>query len=403
MIRETRLIPNLADAITPDFVHMLTQVRRHIHEHPELSFQEFETSAYIREQLEQLGIPYRVVATTGIVATIGSGEKCVALRADIDALPITEETGLPFASARGGVMHACGHDMHTTMLLGAAHLLKAHEPHLGGTVLLLFQPGEEKTPGGASIMIREGALANPVPQMMFGQHVDPDATVGQISFVSGPMMASADELSWTIRGHGAHAAQPHKGRDPLFAAAGLVHHLQGVFNRRRDPLKPSVLTVTSIHGGSAFNVIPETVQMMGTLRSFDQAWREEAWELLEQQTREYCALHGCEGMLEIGKGYPSLVNDADAIAFARAVAEQQFGAANVLDFERKMWAEDFAYYAQQVPSCFWMLGARPKGLDSMPGLHHPQFTPDEQTLVIGARMMAAVAIKFLLPTNQSDG
>ncbi len=395
MIREHRTSLTVSDAITPDFVHVLTQTRRHLHQHPELSFQEFETSAFIQEHLRALDISHRVVATTGVVATIGNGNRCVALRADMDALPIVEETELSFASCRTGVMHACGHDFHTTMLLGAARILKEREAELGGTVLLLFQPGEETNPGGASVMIREGALADPVPQIIFGQHVDPDAPVGTISFRSGPMMASADELSWSIRGRGAHAAQPHKAHDPLFAAAGLVQHLQGQFSRLRDPLVQSVLTITSIHGGSAFNVIPETVEMKGTLRSFNQQWRERAWEMLEEQTQDYCALHGCEGRLQIGKGYPSLVNNVQATEFARSIAEQQVGVANVQDFEPKMWAEDFAYYAQQVPACFWMLGVRPPHVDSMPGLHHPQFTPDEGAMVVGAKMLASVAIGYL--------
>ncbi len=395
MILSKQQYGTFAEAITPDVEFELTQTRRHIHQHPELSFQEYKTSAFIKDRLTQLGIPFRSVANTGVIATIGSGTPCVGLRADIDALPIRETTSLAFASTTDGVMHACGHDMHTTMLLGAARLLKENEGRLNGTVVLVFQPGEEKNPGGASLILEEGALDNPRPDVMFGQHVDPDATVGSLSFVSGPMMASADELTWTIRGIGAHAAQPHKGRDPLFAASGLVHHLQGVMSRMRNPLEPSVLTVTSIHGGSAFNVIPDEVQMLGTLRSFDQAWREKAWDILTQQTSEYCSLHGCSGQLDIGKGYPSLSNDDQTTAFARAIATEIVGPNRVLTFEPKMWAEDFAYYAQQIPSCFWMLGVRPPNLATMPGLHHPEFSPDESALVIGTRMLATVAMAYL--------
>jgi len=373
----------------------MIEMRRHIHRHPELSFQEFETCSYICEQLKALQIPYSVVATTGVVAHIGSGDKCVALRADIDALPIEEETGLEYASKHPGVMHACGHDTHTTMLLAAAQLLKARESELKGTVKLLFQPGEEKTPGGASMMIAEGALANPTPSVIFGQHINPDAPCGELSFVAGPMMASADELYWTIKGSGAHAAQPHKGRDPILCATGLVQHLQSLVTKRRNPLDPGVLTITSIHGGSATNIIPDVVEMKGTLRAFSEQWRFEAWEYLEEQTREYCRLHGCEGVITILKGYPPLVNDADAVAFARDIATSVVGDENVSTFEPKMWAEDFAFYSQHMRSCFWMLGGRPPAVTSMPGLHNPRFAPDEEAMITGAAMLASVALREL--------
>jgi len=373
----------------------MQRTRRHLHRFPELSFQEFETSRFIQQRLSELGIPFRVVATTGVVAHLGRGERCVALRADIDALPITEETGLPYASEHPGVMHACGHDTHTTMLLAAAEILKTQEDDLGGVVKLLFQPGEEKTPGGASLMIAEGALTDPVPEMIFGQHINPDAPEGEIAFVSGPMMAAADELYWTIRGYGAHAAQPHLGKDPILAAAGLIQHLQTLITKQRNPLHAGVLTVTAIHGGHATNVIPEIVEMKGTLRAFDQAWREHAWAYLEEQTAAYCALHGCEGRLEISKGYPPLVNHQEATAFARTTAEALLGADRVTEFEPKMWAEDFAYYSQQMPACFWMLGGRPSSQTSMPGLHHPRFAPDERAMISGAALLAEVAIRAL--------
>jgi amidohydrolase len=373
----------------------MVEIRRHLHRNPELSFREFETSAYISERLRDLGIEHRQIATTGIVAHIGSGERCVALRADIDALPMDEETGLPYASERPGVMHACGHDTHTTMLLAAARVLKEREADLGGVVKLLFQPGEEKSPGGASIMIAEGALDAPSPQMIFGQHINPDAPVGEVSFVAGPMMASADELYWTIRGFGAHAAQPHKGRDPILAATGLVHHLQSLVTKRRNPLHPGVLTITAIHGGTATNIIPDVVEMKGTLRSFDPQWRTEAWEYLNEQTSAYCALHGCEGSLEIVKGYPPVINDAEAVRFARSVAERVLDATRVTDFEPKMWAEDFSFYGERVPACFWMLGGRPPALEVMPGLHNPKFAPDEEAMITGAALMAESAVQFL--------
>lgn len=373
----------------------MVETRRHLHRHPELSFHEFETADYIARTLSELGIEHRRIATTGIIAHIGSGPRTVALRADIDALPIDEQTGLEYASTRPGIMHACGHDTHTTMLLAAARVLKTRESELGGVVKLLFQPGEEKTPGGASIMISQGALIDPAPEVIFGQHIDPDAPCGAVSFVGGPMLASADELYWTIRGFGAHAAQPHKGRDPIMAATGLVHHLQSLITKNRNPLDPGVLTITSIHGGSATNIIPDVVEMKGTLRAFNAEWRSAAWEFLAEQTRAYCMLHGCEGELEISKGYPPLVNDNKAVAFARSVAESVVGPENVHDFEPKMWAEDFSYYSQAMPACFWMLGGRPVDVDAMPGLHNPQFAPQEEAMKVGAALLAESAIQYL--------
>ncbi|MBU3698539.1 MAG: amidohydrolase [Candidatus Kapabacteria bacterium] len=371
----------------------MVETRRHLHRHPEISFHEFETADYISAKLTELGIEHKRVATTGIVAHVGTGSPCVALRADIDALPMEEETGLEYASTRAGVMHACGHDMHTTMLLAAARLLKEQEHSLSGTVKLLFQPGEEKSPGGASMMIAEGALQNPTPSMVFGQHVYPDAPVGELGFVAGPMMAAADELYWTITGFGAHAAQPHQGRDPIMAASGLIHHLQTLITKRRNPLDAGVITVTSIHGGTATNIIPDVVEMKGTLRSFDQQWREQAWSFIEEQSKAYCALHGCVAEVTIVKGYPPLVNDENAVAFARNVAAKY--SMTAADFEPKMWAEDFAFYTQVAPSCFWTLGARPAELDHMPGLHNPRFAPDEEAMITGATMMVRVALEAL--------
>ena len=371
----------------------MVEIRRHLHRNPEVSFHEFETADFISRTLTELGIEHKRVATTGIVAHIGSGERCVALRADIDALPMMEETGLDYASLRSGVMHACGHDMHTTMLLAAARVLHEHQSVLSGTVKLLFQPGEEKSPGGASMMIAEGALLNPTPSMVFGQHVYPDAPVGELGFVAGPMMAAADELYWTITGFGAHAAQPHQGRDPIMAASGLIHHLQTLITKHRNPLDAGVITVTSIHGGTATNIIPDTVEMKGTLRSFNQSWREQAWTFIEEQSRAYAALHGCSADVSIVKGYPPLVNDEAAVTFARNVAVKHGMSAT--DFEPKMWAEDFAFYTEVAPSCFWTLGARPRDQSHMPGLHNPRFAPDEEAMITGASMMVHVALDAL--------
>jgi len=373
----------------------MQETRRHIHSNPELSFMEFETSAYIQERLASLDIPFRVVATTGVVATIGSGDRCVALRADIDALPMQEETGLPYASTRPGVMHACGHDTHTTMLLTAAQVLKEREASLQGVVKLLFQPGEEKTPGGASLMIADGALESPRPEIIFGQHINPDAPAGEFSFVAGAMMASADELYFTVRGMAAHAAQPHKGKDPILAAAGLISHLQTLITKNRNPLDPGVITITSIHGGTATNIIPDTVELQGTLRAFDQVWRESAWKFIKEQSVAYCALHGCTCEVTILKGYPPLMNNEEATNFARSVASSIAENVVVSDFEPKMWAEDFSFYSQMMPAAFWMLGGRPSSVPSMPGLHNPKFAPEEESMINGAAMLAQTAVEYL--------
>lgn len=372
--------------------------RRHLHQYPELSFEEFETSTFIKQRLDNLGIAWKSMATTGVVATIGFGDRCVALRADIDALPMTEETDLPYASKRDGVMHACGHDMHTSMLLEAAAILKRHESSLGGIVKLLFQPGEEKTPGGATMLIAEGALDHPSPEMVFGQHVNPDATTGTVSFVAGPMLASADEIMFIITGAGAHAAQPHKGHNPILAATAVINHIQAFLSQSRNPLQPGLIAITSIHGGTATNIIPESVELKGTLRSFDQHWREQAWNFIEQTIPHLCSLHGCSCSVVLGKGYPPLVNSPEAVSFARGVAQQL--ATSVDEFEPKMWAEDFAYYAQQVPSCFWMLGVRPEGIPSIPGLHNVRFTPDERAMTLGAELLASVAMQYF--SSQPD-
>jgi amidohydrolase len=369
--------------------------RRHLHRNPELSFQEYETCAYISKRLKSMNIEHSIIAQTGIVAHIGKGDRCIALRADIDALPIEEDTNLEFASCKPGIMHACGHDAHTAMLLGAASILKEQESSLNGVVKLIFQPGEEKVPGGASIMVAEGVLENPKPEAIFGQHVYPDAPCGEIQISIGPTMASADELYITIHGKGAHAAQPHQGIDPILIASELILHLQSLVTKMRNPLLPGLLGITSIHGGSATNIIPDSVELKGTLRSFDPEWRELAICKIQEHTEQLCALHGAHCEVTILRGYPAVNNHEGAARFAIKTAQSLIGDAQVTDFEPKMWGEDFAFYGQHIPAAFWMLGVRPHHQMSMPGLHNAQFTPDEQALPIGAAMMAKSAIEWL--------
>ncbi|MBI3258879.1 MAG: amidohydrolase [Ignavibacteriae bacterium] len=373
--------------------------RRHLHRNPELSFYEYNTSAYIQNKLSEMGITSTVMATTGVIAEIGHGERCVALRADIDALPIEEETGLEFASLNKGVMHACGHDAHTSMLLGAAKILKNHEHELSGIVKLIFQPGEEKVPGGASILIKEGVLTNPAPEVIFGQHVFPGNPVGESSFVAGSMMASADELYWTIRGKGCHAAQPHQGIDPILVAAELIMHLQSIITKIRNPLAPGVLAITSIHGGTVTNIVPDTVELKGTLRSFDNEWRYLALAEIKKRSEMIAEMHGAICEFNPLIGYPPLVNNQVAVNFARKTAESIFGEETVSDFEPKMWGEDFSFYAQEIPACFWVMGVRPLELDEMPGLHNAHFTPDEDALASGTALLVSVATEWLKNPN----
>ncbi len=373
----------------------LQNYRRTIHKNPELSFREFETSKFIQAKLDELGISYEILAETGIVAMIGKGDKCVALRADIDALPVVEETGYDFASSNNGIMHACGHDMHTTMLLGAAEILNSHEGELHGCVKLIFQPGEEKLPGGASVMIKEGVLKNPKPLAIFGQHVFPEAETGTISIGPGFIMASADEIYWTLKGKGSHAAQPQIGNDPILAAAHLIQYYQSIMVKRRDPLMPGVLSVTSVNGGSATNIFPDEVEMRGTMRSFDQAWREMMHNLIHNQSSALCSLYDVFCELIIVKGYPPLFNHPETVTFTINTAKSIFGEDYTFDFIPKMWAEDFSYYSQEIPATFWFLGVKPEGMTEMYPLHNSKFAPDESAMIKGTAQLAAIAIDYL--------
>ncbi len=373
----------------------LVKIRRHIHQNPELSFKEFLTAEFIRDNLRKAGIEYKSICETGTVALIGKGENCVALRADIDALPIIEETNLEFASKNKGIMHACGHDMHSTMLLGAAIILKEMENEINGTVKIIFQPGEEKFPGGASMIIKEGVLNNPKVSAMFAQHIFPEEETGTISLNSGYIMASADELYWTLKGKGTHAAQPHLGNDCIMAASQLVMNLQSIITKYRNPVKPGLLSVTSIQGGSATNAFPDEVKLMGTFRANDEEWRNQMHEKIRRITNETCSLFGIKAEVEILKGYPALYNNTETTEIANKTAIELLGQDAVKVFEPKLWAEDFAYYAQKVPSTFWFLGIKPKGMKDMPPLHNSKLIPDEKALSIGAAMLVGTAVNYL--------
>ena len=274
-------IKTLANQYAPEFI----EVRRHLHANPELSYQEFETSGFVQKKLEEFGIPFEIKATTGVVGLIqgrNPNGRVVALRADMDALPINEENDIPYRSKNEGVMHACGHDVHTTCLLGAAKILHETRSDWEGTVKLIFQPGEEKNPGGASLMIKDGALENPKPSALFGLHVHPGLEVGKMSFRGGQVMASADEIYITVKGKGGHAAAPHLCIDPILIASHLVIGLQQLISRNNNPHNPSVLSITAFNGGTTTNVIPGEVKLKGTFRAMNEEWRFKAHELIRQ-------------------------------------------------------------------------------------------------------------------------
>ena len=375
----------------------LVQIRRTIHATPELAFEEVETSRLVAERLERIGLVPRRIARTGVITTI-EGEhpgRCVALRADMDALPIQEETGLDFASRIPGRMHACGHDAHTAMALGAGMILRSLTPKLHGSVRLLFQPSEELIPGGAPSMIEEGGLADPEVSAIFGQHVMPLQRSGTFGFCPGAMMASADELYITIHGLSGHAAMPHRAIDPILTASEIVTSLQKIVSRSLDPFARGVLSITSIQGGDSTNIIPESVSMKGTLRSMDEAWREEAHRRIEGIVSGVATAVGCRYDLEIRRGYPVLVTDAEITAQARGYADELLGSDGTFAAEPLMVAEDFSYYLREVPGTFWWIGAGEPAQGCVAGLHNARFTIDESILATGAAMLAWNAWRYL--------
>ena len=379
----------------------LVELRRTLHANPELAFEEYETSALVQSVLGELEIEMRTgVAKTGVVGLLrggraGDGSRCVALRGDMDALPIHEETGLPFASRNPGKMHACGHDSHTTMALGAAMILAEIRDELPGTVKFLLQPSEEKLPGGASVMIADGAMENPKVDMVLGQHVAPMVPAGAVGFYPGMMMASADEIYITIRGKGGHAAMPQLSTDPIIAACELVMALQKVISRTLDPFKPGVLTIGKIEGGSATNIIPDEVRIEGTLRAMDEQWRRAAHKKIEDIVKGVCLGNGTEYELDIKLGYPALNNDPWATRFAQEAAREMLGPQAVFDAPPMMGAEDFAYYLESTPGTFWWIGAGTAEQGCGGGLHNPKFTINENILPIGSALMAWMAYRYL--------
>ncbi|BDS09562.1 M20 metallopeptidase family protein [Aureispira anguillae] len=374
----------------------LISYRRHLHQYPELSFQEHQTCQFVKEKLDSWGIETQIMAQTGVIGIIkgtNPSQKVLALRADMDALPIQETNETSYKSKNEGIMHACGHDVHTTCLLGAAQILQALRAEWQGTIKLIFQPGEEKLPGGASILIQEGVLKNPSPSAILGQHVEPLLEVGKIGIKSGLFMASADEIHVTVRGKGGHGARPHQCVDTILMASQLIVQLQQLVSRHADPLMPTVLTFGKIYSeGGATNIIPNEVKILGTLRTFDETWRAQAHDKLKEMAQLICKSMGGSCDFNIIKGYPYLKNETQLTSQTRQQMEAYLGAENVVDLPARMGGEDFAFYSQEIPACFYRLGVQnPNGT----GLHTPNFDVNEQCLEVGAGLMAWLAIQAL--------
>jgi len=372
--------------------------RRHLHQHPELSFEEYNTSAFIQQILRDLNIPFSIMANTGIVAEIKGdipSDKVLALRADMDALPITEVEGRPYGSQNPGVMHACGHDVHTSSLIGVAKILNDLKGELAGTIRLIFQPGEERLPGGASLMIKEGALKNPEPIGIVGQHVMPFLETGTVGFRSGKYMASCDELFMTIRGKGGHGAHPHQNIDPIAISAQIITALQQIVSRSADPRIPTVLSWGKIIGNGATNIIPEEVYMEGTFRTFDEVWRAEAHEKMLKLAVGIADSMGATCEFEVRKGYPFLINETGITEASRAYAEDYLGKEKVVELDLWPAAEDFSYYSQEISACFYRLGTgnKEKGIQS--AVHTPTFDIDEEALKISIGLMSYIAFRYL--------
>ena len=378
-------------ALAKEFAPAQIAVRHHLHANPELSYQEFKTAAYVRAQLLEMGIAAEEKATTGLVAIIegkNPSSRVMALRADMDALPIQEENDVPYKSKVAGVMHACGHDVHTSILLGAAKILLATKDSWEGTVKLFFQPGEEKNPGGASYMIRDGALQNPAPEAIVALHVHPGLETGKLSFRKGRVMASADEIYITIKGPGGHAASPHLAADTILVASHVIISLQQIISRNRNPVSPSVLSICSVQGGNTTNVIPSEVKLMGTFRAMDETWRYKAHELITKTAKGVAESMGATIDVLIDVGYPTVDNDPAFTETAWKLADDYMGAQNVLETEMRMGAEDFGYYTQQIPGCFFRLGVRDEAAGIIHNVHTPHFNIDENAIEIGMGMMA---------------
>lgn len=382
--------------LSAGYLEEVIAIRRHIHANPELSFKEFDTAEYVAGKLTEFQIPFKKgIAGTGIVATVegrNPSAKTIALRADLDALPIKEANELEYRSKNEGVMHACGHDAHAASLIGAARILSELKDEFEGRVKFIFQPGEEKVPGGASLMIKEGVLENPVPDCIIAQHVFPELEAGKVGFRAGMYMASTDELYVTVKGKGGHGALPDQNVDPVLIAAHLIVALQQIVSRNARPDIPSVLSFGKVIADGSTNVIPDVVEMEGTFRTMDEAWREEAHHKMKQMATQIAQSMGGNCEFNIVKGYPFLVNDEATTLKAKKLAVDYLGEANVVELDLRMTSEDFAWYSQQLPACLYRLGVRNEAQGITSGLHTSTFNIDEKALETAMGLMAWIAV-----------
>ena len=385
-------------ALASDFFEDTVAFRRHLHQYPELSFEEYDTAVFVEKQLYRLGIPHVRMANTGVVGII-RGEmpstQVIALRADMDALPIQEVEGRTYGSKKAGIMHACGHDVHTASLLGVATILQAVKKEFGGTIKLIFQPGEERLPGGASILIKEGVLENPKPTGIIGQHVMPFIEAGKVGFRAGKYMASCDELFMTVKGKGGHGAHPHQNIDPIAITAQIITALQQIVSRNADPRIPTVLSWGKIVGDGATNVIPDQVYLEGTFRTFDEKWRLEAHERMIKMAMGIAESMGAVCDFQVCKGYPFLINEERLTNSSREFAIEYVGEDNVVELDIWPAAEDFSYYSQETNACFYRLGTGNKSAGISSAVHTATFDIDEQALRLSIGLMAYITLRQL--------
>jgi len=386
-------------ALSEEYSKDVIESRRHLHANPELSYQEYNTAEFVAGKLKTFGIEVKEgVATTGLVAEIkgtNPEKKSIALRADMDALPIQESNDVPYKSKVPGVMHACGHDVHTASLLGTAKILNEVRNHFEGTVRMLFQPGEEKNPGGASYMIRDGALKDPQPSGIIGQHVFPLLPVGKIGFREGMYMASSDEIYLRVIGKGGHAAAPELTIDPILIASHIIIALQQVISRNASPKQPTVLSFGNIIGKGATNIIPNEVNIAGTFRAMNEQWRETGLQKIRKMAESVAEGMGGQCEVEVSKGYPYLENNPDLTRRIRRAAEAYVGHENVVDLEITLGSEDFSYYSQVIPASFYRLGTSNPAKGIVSYVHTPSFDIDEDALKLGPGLMAWMAVNEL--------
>jgi amidohydrolase len=392
-------LKNRIRRLSKGYLKEITQIRRHLHANPELSTKEAATAAFISKQLKAWGIEHQTgIAGHGIVGLIHGtkpGGKVIALRADMDALPIKEVNKVPYASKNAGVMHACGHDAHMACLLGAARILKSLEDEFSGTVKLIFQPSEEKYPGGALPMIKAGALENPKPDYIIGQHVFPELEAGKIGMRSGKYMASTDEVHLTIKGKGGHAAIPQKLIDPVVITAHIILALQQIVSRNAQPTTPSVLSFGRVIADGQANIVPDEVKVIGTMRTFDEEWRVEMQRKIKTIATSIAEGFGGKCEVDIHHGYPFVYNNPELTGKIRKLAEGYLGKDNVVDLDMRMTAEDFSYFANEVPGCFYRLGVMNQEKGITANLHSSGFDIDESSLEAGMGVMTWIVMNEL--------